>query len=81
MALRLYNTMSRSIEEFIPITAKKAGMYCCGPTVYNYAHIGNLRTFLFEDLLKRVLIASGYEVTHVMNVTDVGCRTFERGRR
>ena len=72
MALRLYNTMSRSIEEFIPITAKKAGMYCCGPTVYNYAHIGNLRTFLFEDLLKRVLIASGYEVTHVMNVTDVG---------
>ena len=72
MALRLYNTMSRSIEEFIPITAEKAGMYCCGPTVYNYAHIGNLRTFLFEDLLKRVLIASGYEVTHVMNVTDVG---------
>ncbi|NLZ77288.1 MAG: cysteine--tRNA ligase [Spirochaetales bacterium] len=72
MALRLYNTMSRSIEEFIPIKAGKVGMYCCGPTVYNYAHIGNLRTFLFEDLLKRVLIASGYEVTHVMNITDVG---------
>jgi cysteinyl-tRNA synthetase len=72
MALRLYNTMSRSIEEFIPITAKEVGMYSCGPTVYNYAHIGNLRTFLFEDLLKRVLIASGFEVNHVMNITDVG---------
>ena len=72
MALRLYNTMSRSLEEFIPITAKEVGMYSCGPTVYNYAHIGNLRTFLFEDLLKRVLIASGFEVNHVMNITDVG---------
>ena len=72
MALRLYNTMSRSIEEFIPITAKEVGMYSCGPTVYNYAHIGNLRTFLFEDFLKRVLIASGFEVNHVMNITDVG---------
>ena len=50
MALRLYNTMSCSIEEFIPITAKEVGMYSCGPTVYNYAYIGNLRTFLFEDL-------------------------------
>ncbi|MFA7559377.1 MAG: cysteine--tRNA ligase [Sphaerochaeta sp.] len=72
MALRLYNTMSRTVQEFIPIKEHEVGMYSCGPTVYNYAHIGNLRTFLFEDLLKRVLIASGFEVNHVMNVTDVG---------
>lgn len=72
MALRLYNTMSRSIEEFVPIRDEEVGMYSCGPTVYNYAHIGNLRTFLFEDLLKRVLTASGFTVNHVMNVTDVG---------
>ena len=47
-------------------------MYCCGPTVYNYAHIGNLRTYVFEDVLKRALLASGYNVRHVMNITDVG---------
>jgi cysteinyl-tRNA synthetase len=64
--------MSRSLEEFKPIQDGKVGMYCCGPTVYNYAHIGNLRTYLFEDLLKRTLIADGYKVKHVMNITDVG---------
>ena len=70
--MKLYNTMSRSIEEFVPIVKGKASMYCCGPTVYNYAHIGNLRTYIFEDLLHRTLSRDGYEVKHVMNITDVG---------
>ena len=70
--MRLYNTMSRSIEEFVPINKGKVSMYCCGPTVYNYAHIGNLRTYIFEDLLRRTLRRSGYDVKHVMNITDVG---------
>ncbi|MBE2256674.1 MAG: cysteine--tRNA ligase [Ignavibacteria bacterium] len=72
MSVYLYNTLTRSKEEFIPIEKGKAKIYCCGPTVYNYQHIGNLRTFLFEDILKRVLIYNGFEVTHVMNITDVG---------
>lgn len=72
MKLYLHNTLTRSTDEFIPIEPDKAKMYCCGPTVYNYQHIGNLRTYLFEDILKRVLIYNGYEVTHVMNITDVG---------
>ena len=72
MKVYLYNTMSRTVEEFKPISDKVVGMYCCGPTVYNYAHIGNLRTYIFEDTLKRVLIHAGYKVKHVMNITDVG---------
>jgi cysteinyl-tRNA synthetase len=68
----LFNTLTRKKEEFIPIEAGKAGMYCCGLTVYNYAHIGNLRAYVFEDLLKRVLLYNGYNVKHVMNITDVG---------
>jgi len=68
----LYNTLNRKKEEFKPIKANYVGLYTCGPTVYNYAHIGNLRTYLFEDWLKRVLIYNQYEVYHVMNVTDVG---------
>ena len=70
--MKLYNTMSRRIEEFVPIKEGHASMYCCGPTVYNYAHIGNLRTYIFEDLLHRTLAVAGYEVRHVMNITDVG---------
>ncbi len=70
--LFLFNTLSRSKEEFVPIDSGKAGMYCCGPTVYNFAHIGNLRAYFFEDILKRVLSYNGYEVKHVMNITDVG---------
>lgn len=70
--MRLYNTLHRNIEEFIPISEKNVGLYCCGPTVYNYAHIGNLRTYIFEDLLRRTLEIGGYEVLHVMNITDVG---------
>ena len=72
MELRLYNTMGRRIEAFAPLTAGAVGLYCCGPTVYNYAHIGNLRTYVFEDVLRRTLEHAGYRVTHVMNVTDVG---------
>jgi len=64
--------MTRNKEEFIPANKNKAGMYTCGPTVYNYAHIGNLRTYIFEDALKKSLEYVGYKVKHVMNVTDVG---------
>jgi len=70
--LKLYNTLTRKKEEFIPLNKKFVGVYTCGPTVYNYAHIGNLRTYIFEDLLKRVLIYNNYKIKHVMNITDVG---------
>ena len=70
--LRLYNTLTRSVDEFRPLAEGKVGLYTCGPTVYNYAHIGNLRTYVFEDVLRRGLQWCGYEVKHVMNVTDVG---------
>ncbi len=72
MALTIYNTLTRKKELFKPIQAKQVGMYTCGPTVYNYTHLGNLRTFLFEDFLKRVLVYNDYPVKHVMNITDVG---------
>ncbi|MEP6755990.1 MAG: cysteine--tRNA ligase [Chthonomonadales bacterium] len=70
--MQIYNTLSRSKETFVPMLPGKAGIYCCGPTVYNYAHIGNLRTYVFEDILRRTLIFNGFEVKHVMNITDVG---------
>jgi len=69
---QLYNTLSRKKEEFRPIKNKKVGLYTCGPTVYWFAHIGNLRTYIFEDILKRVLEYNGYKIKHVMNITDVG---------
>ncbi len=69
--IRLYNTASHRKEEFVPQNVKNVTMYCCGPTVYNFAHIGNLRTYIFEDLLSRT-IRLHYPLTHVMNVTDVG---------
>ena len=75
MSLRLHNTLSRQVEAFQPLQPGKVSLYTCGPTVYNYAHIGNFRTFLFEDLLRRWLEASGYEVYHIMNLTDVDDRT------
>lgn len=71
MSLIIFNTLSRKKEEFIPINGKKVGLYTCGPTVYNYAHIGNWRAYVFADLLKRYLKYSGYQVKHVMNITDV----------
>src|SRR3989344_3964974 len=70
--LKLYNTLTRKKEEFKSIEDGKVGMYSCGPTVYWYQHIGNLRSYIFSDILKRVLIYDGYKVNHVMNVTDVG---------
>jgi len=70
--LEFYNTLSRKKEVFKHFKNKKIGLYTCGPTVYWYAHIGNLRTYIFEDILKRVLEYNGYKVKHVMNVTDVG---------
>lgn len=72
MQVQLYNTMGREVQPFRPLEEGRVKLYCCGPTVYNYAHIGNLRTYIFEDLLRRVLERSGYTVSHVMNVTDVG---------
>jgi len=72
MKLHLYNSLTRKKEEFRSIKPGEVGLYTCGPTVYNYAHIGNLRTYIFEDVLKRVLIYNGYIVKHVMNITDVG---------
>ncbi len=72
MSLRLFNTLSRELEEFRPLEPGRAGVYACGPTVYNFAHIGNLRTYVSEDLLVRTLRELGYEVRHVMNLTDVG---------
>jgi cysteinyl-tRNA synthetase len=72
MKLYLYNSLTRKKEEFYSIKSGEVGLYTCGPTVYNYAHIGNLRTYIFEDILKRVLIYNGYKVKHVMNITDVG---------
>ncbi len=76
--LYLYNTLSRKKEEFKSIKKGEVGLYTCGPTVYNYAHIGNLRSYIFEDILKRVLIYNGYKVKHVMNITDVGHLTGDR---
>lgn len=72
MTIRLFNTMTRKIEEFKPLVAGKMGFYSCGPTVYHYAHIGNLRTMIHNDILKRMFIENGYDVHHVMNITDVG---------
>jgi len=69
--LSLYNSLGREVQEFRPITEGEVRMYTCGPTVWNYAHIGNLRTFAFEDLLKRYLRFKGFRVTHIMNITDV----------
>ena len=75
MEIRFYNSMSRTKEVFKPISGNKVGLYTCGPTVYNYAHIGNFRAYVFEDLLRRTLEYFGHEVTHVMNLTDVDDKT------
>jgi cysteinyl-tRNA synthetase len=77
MSLRIFNTLTGRKEEFEPLVPGEAKVYNCGPTVYDYAHIGNMRTFLFEDLLRRVLDARGYAVRHVMNITDVGHMTVD----
>src|SRR5713226_9289754 len=71
MALRLYNTLSGKIEEFHPLQGNEVRMYACGPTVYDYGHIGNFRTFVAVDILRRFLLQRGFSVRHVMNITDV----------
>ena len=70
--MKLYNTLTRTVEEFTPREAGKVKMYTCGPTVYNFAHIGNLRTYLMEDVLEKTLRYIGYDVRRVMNITDIG---------
>ena len=82
MALKLFNTLSRSLQEFVPLdaTGQKLGLYCCGPTVYDFAHIGNWRTFIFGDLVRRYLEFKGYAVLHVMNITDVDDKIINRVR-
>ncbi|WP_321471764.1 cysteine--tRNA ligase [uncultured Paludibaculum sp.] len=71
MALRFYNTLTQELEEFQPLDGKTVRMYTCGPTVYSFVHIGNFRTFSFQDILRRTLAARGYTLNHVMNITDV----------
>lgn len=82
MALQLFNTLSRALQEFLPIDSagRKVGMYCCGPTVYDFAHIGNWRTFVFSDLVRRYLDFRGYQVQHVMNITDVDDKIIRKVR-
>jgi cysteinyl-tRNA synthetase len=92
MSLKIFNTLSRSVQDFAPLDpglprqsgtpagGKKVGMYCCGPTVYDFAHIGNWRTFVFADLVRRYLEFKGYAVTHVMNITDVEDKIIKRVR-
>ena len=77
MALSLYNTLTRRVEPFTPLRPPRVTMYTCGPTVWQYAHLGNFRTFLFGDLLRRHLEFSGYDVFHIMNLTDVDDRTIK----
>src|SRR5581483_2027529 len=71
MALRFYNTLTQELEEFHPLQDNTVRIYTCGPTVYNFVHIGNFRTFTFQDILRRWLKYHGYKLNHVMNVTDV----------
>ena len=80
MSLKFYNSYSRKKNFSKPIIDGKVGLYTCGPTVYDFAHIGNFRTFIFEDLLKRWLIHTGYDVTHIMNITDVDDKTIKMAK-
>lgn len=81
MDLKFYNTLSRSKEEFSPIDASEVKMYSCGPTVYNYPHIGNYRAYIFADILKRVLFYNDYKVRHIMNVTDIDDKTIRDSQK
>lgn len=80
VSLKLFNTLTRRVEEFVPVQTgtRKVGMYCCGPTVYDFGHIGNFRTFVFSDLVRRYLEFKGYKVLHVMNITDVEDKIIKR---
>jgi cysteinyl-tRNA synthetase len=81
MTLKFYNTLSRKVEEFIPIKKGEVSMYTCGPTVYNYVHIGNLRCYIFNDLLRRYLKYKGFKLKHVMNITDVEDKTIRDSQK
>src|SRR5215468_1865323 len=81
MALRLFNTLSGKLEEFRTIEPKQVRMYSCGPTVYDYGHIGNFRTFVAVDILRRFLRRSGYQLNHVMNITDVDDKIIRNAAR
>ncbi len=76
--MRFYNTLTRRLEEFREIEKGNVGLYTCGPTVYDYPHIGNYRSYVFEDLVKRVFLHSGYRVRHVMNITDIDDKTIRK---
>jgi cysteinyl-tRNA synthetase len=76
--MKFYNTLTRRLEEFRPLEAGKVGLYTCGPTVYDYPHIGNYRSYVFEDLVKRFLLYSGLRVRHVMNITDIDDKTIRK---
>ena len=76
--MKFYNTINRKKEDFKPIKDGQVKLYTCGPTVYNYAHIGNFRAYIFEDLLRRALEFSGYNVYQVMNITDIDDKTIKR---
>jgi len=80
MAVRLYNTLSAEVEDFQPLVPNRVGIYTCGPTVYDYAHVGNYRTFVFQDILRRHLKYRGYEVRQVMNLTDVDDKIVRNAR-
>ena len=80
-SIRFFNTLTRKKEVFKPLEAGKVKIYTCGPTVYDFAHIGNFRAFLFEDLLKRWLVQRGFKVTHVMNLTDIDDKTIKGSQK
>ncbi|MFA6353872.1 MAG: cysteine--tRNA ligase [Candidatus Paceibacterota bacterium] len=81
MALKFYNTLTREKEIFTPINPPSVGFYSCGPTVYNYPHIGNYRAYIFADILKRVLLYEGYKVKHIMNLTDIDDKTIRESQK
>ncbi len=81
MAMRLFNTLTNKVEEFAPSEDALVRMYSCGPTVYDFAHIGNFRTFVAIDLLRRTLRQQGWKLRHVMNITDVDDRIIENARK
>ena len=79
--LEFHNTLTRKTEPFKPLKGKVVGIYSCGPTTYNYPHIGNYRAYVFVDLLKRYLLYKGYKVKHVMNITDVDDKTIRNSQK
>jgi cysteinyl-tRNA synthetase len=78
--LKIYNTLSRSVEEFKPIIEGKVGIYTCGPTVYNFMHIGNMRTFVFSDILQRALKFNDFEVNSIQNITDIDDKIINKAK-